>query len=428
MHARTQHVNVSAMCDTQVLIGAAGTWFAKNSDREPSEAQPVVRLPAVRGDQASRVQTTYLDIPQVPDRHAVILSKPHWMWGAEIGTNDAGVVIGNEAIFSKLRTLEPGLLGMDLLRLGLERGATAQAALQVITRHLETYGQGGPAGFRDKKFHYDNSFIIADPEEAWVLETAGRAWVAKKVEKFHAISNCLTLGSDYDLSSDNLGDEAARCGHRGGPVDFAGTFDTRLMPFFAGSHQRVAVAQRCLANRSENGASLAGMIEHLRTHAAGNEAPLAGSNADLCMHAAGPIRRSQSCGSMISHLSPSGATHLLTGTSAPCLSLFRPVGFDDHDYSVLSASNAQPSLWHQYEPIHRRALFDAGFRARLRQSRNAAEQNILRLVEKGDSVTADREARDWMQTQLSALPEQPTQLPRNIAGYWWRYLNQADGL
>ena len=49
----------------------------------------------------------------------MILSKPAWMWGAEMGANDAGVCIGNEAVFTKLNSekdVEEKLLGMDLLR------------------------------------------------------------------------------------------------------------------------------------------------------------------------------------------------------------------------------------------------------------------------------------------------------------------------
>jgi dipeptidase len=124
------------MCDTQVLIGEDAVWFAKNSDREPSEPQPVVRLPAVRDDTAPPVRTTYLEVPGSAQRHAVLLSKPVWCWGAEMGVNEHGVAIGNEAIFSRRATTTGALLGMDLVRLGLERGASADEALFVITTLL----------------------------------------------------------------------------------------------------------------------------------------------------------------------------------------------------------------------------------------------------------------------------------------------------
>lgn len=63
------------------------------------------------------LQCTYIQIPQVEQTHAVILSKPAWMWGAEMGANDQGVCIGNEAVWTR-EPVAPGeaLLGMDLVR------------------------------------------------------------------------------------------------------------------------------------------------------------------------------------------------------------------------------------------------------------------------------------------------------------------------
>lgn len=49
--------------------------------------------------------------------NAVVLSKPAWMWGAEMGASDKGVCIGNEAVWTR-EPVAPGeaLLGMDLVR------------------------------------------------------------------------------------------------------------------------------------------------------------------------------------------------------------------------------------------------------------------------------------------------------------------------
>ena len=66
-------------------------------------------------------------------------------------------------------------------RLGLERGDTAEEALNVICTLLEKYGQGGPCCENKPDACYYNSFIIADGKEAWVLETSGKHWAAEKV-------------------------------------------------------------------------------------------------------------------------------------------------------------------------------------------------------------------------------------------------------
>ena len=64
---------------------------------------------------------------------------------------------------------------MDLLRLGLERGKTAYEAMHVMIDLLEEYGQSGDCEHAGEwgKANYHNSYILADPQEAWVLETAG---------------------------------------------------------------------------------------------------------------------------------------------------------------------------------------------------------------------------------------------------------------
>lgn len=425
------------MCDTQVLIQEGVTWFAKNSDREPSEPQPILRLPAVRGDPTARVRTTYLDIPQLPDRHGVILSKPHWIWGAEMGANDHGVVIGNEAIFSRVAGRAPALLGMDLLRLGLERGDTAAQALSVITQLLEHHGQGGPAGFRDKNFCYDSSFIIADATQAWVLETAARHWVAKRVHGFAAISNCLTLGTDFELHSVGLHDFARQQGRWDGrgELDFARSFDTWLLPHFGGAHLRRKLSLSCLANTARQTASFTHMAAHLRSHAHAGDDPLSGSNADVCLHAAGFIRRSQTTGSMISRLSPGDARHVLTGSSAPCLSLFRPISFDPAvDSSLLSPADEQTGFWWQQERRHRRALFDAALRTHIRKSRAPVEQDILNRLERAtppshaDYKEMDQLSQAWERGLDGYSPATPPQPGLGPAGLYWRRLNRLDGL
>lgn len=406
------------MCDTQVLVGDTAVWFAKNSDREPSEPQPVVRFGAVRGDAAETVRTTYLVIPQVPDRHAVILSKPVWCWGAEMGANDRGVAIGNEAIFSRRATGNRALLGMDLVRLGLERGASASEAMEVMTALLERHGQGGPAGFRDHGFHYDSSFIVADAREAWVLETSGRDWVARRVAGHDAISNQLTLHVARDRAAASV--PAGR--------DFARGEDTRIVPFFARASERRALSLECLAQ--PGAPSFARFARHLRTHWSDHEDPARGSNRDVCMHAAGFIRRHQTTGSMIARLTAEGPTLVFTGTSAPCLSIFRPAAFAG-DFSVLTPADreVEAMVWRRHEFLHRRALADAALRARLRATRDEIERKVfdeLSPERRGADALAraDRLAAAWHKVLWESLGEYRAP----ASSRFWSRVSRADGI
>lgn len=164
------------MCDTLTVTPTASAdniaLLAKNSDREPNEAREIVLLPAANHPPGSRVRCTYIEIDQARHTYAVALAKPFTIWGAEMGVNEHGVAIGNEAVFTREPyAKEGGLLGMDLLRLGLARATTARAALAVMIALLDQHGQGGNCGFAHP-LYYHNSFLIADPHEAWLLETA----------------------------------------------------------------------------------------------------------------------------------------------------------------------------------------------------------------------------------------------------------------
>lgn len=104
-------------------------------------------------------------------------------------------------------------------RLGLERGNTAEEALDVITSLLERYGQGGPCAELDENFYYHNSFILADNKSAWVLETSGNFWVAEKVTTgCRNISNGLTITTKFDKHSKDLHEKVQSLGLWNGEV------------------------------------------------------------------------------------------------------------------------------------------------------------------------------------------------------------------
>lgn len=409
------------MCDTLVLRHQGNTWFAKNSDREAAEPQRLVRISRVRGDRNTTLSTTYLTVPQTADRYGLLLSQPSWIWGGEMGVNDQGVAIGNEAVFTKLtQKKNNSLLGMDLVRLGLERGATARDALQVIVEHINMFGQGGAAGYRNKSFRYDNSFLLADPNEAWVLETAGHLWVAKRVDQW-AISNALTLGAEFDLQSPRLLEHARKlgCWDGKGEFNFANSFDTRLIPWIGGAHQRRAANQDYLRHCcSEFGFSQ--LAAALRDHGRAGDHFARHNNRQVCMHAGGLLRPSQTTSSLLARLQQGSTTLAATATSAPCLSLFQPVDFHPSSGSgVLSdpLSPIEQSLWWKFEAVHRRSLNDEDFRGKLRASRDQLEPILFSALEQPqvDWPQLAGLATQWHQHwQIEAL-KAPAQL-----GRWWR--------
>jgi secernin len=208
-------------CDTWVAMRSATlngfTVLAKNSDRTLFDCQPLLLYPRRTWPKDAEINLGRITIPQVEETYATLGSSPYWCWGYEEGINEFGVAIGNEGIWTKVLTedleahargkgLAYGPTGMDLLRLGLERGKTAREALEVITHLVEEYGQfGSGIPMQGIEGAYHNSFIIADPDESWILETAGTHWIAKKMTQGVAsISNTISIEDEWDLASDSL--------------------------------------------------------------------------------------------------------------------------------------------------------------------------------------------------------------------------------
>src|SRR5262249_8172208 len=155
-----------AMCDTAVHVTSRGVLFAKNSDRDANEEQRLDWHAPAKHAPGTRVRCTWIEIPQAAATNGVLLSRPTWMWGAEIGANDRGVVIGNQAVFTRAKVPPTGLTGMDLLRLALERAGDAREAVHVIVSLAQAHGQGGGCGFEDRSFRYFSSFLVADARRA----------------------------------------------------------------------------------------------------------------------------------------------------------------------------------------------------------------------------------------------------------------------
>jgi secernin len=438
------------MCDTLVALGGARAsgevLFAKNSDRERNEAQFLEMTPRRTSEPGATLKATYTAIPQARETHACLLSRPFWMWGAEMGANEHGVVIGNEAVQATIpANRRRALIGMDLVRLGLERAASAAEAVEVITGLLETHGQGGDCGHLHR-FYYNNSFIISDAREAYVLETVGRWWVLKQVAGARSLSNALSIGADYDRISPPPTAHARQEGwlDAGGRFDFAGRLIDLDRDAISRGRDRCARGQ-ALLDAKHGALTASDMMAILRDHGPAAEhnpgwSPDQTEGRTICMHAGESLRRSQSVGSMVSERIGDRTVHWMTASSAPCLSIFKPVLFetglpDQGQRPTDQAANG--GHWWDHEALHRAALDDypaahaafaeirdrleADFRARIVAAIDGPPVALKAIVQ-ACWDQADRAETDFKQALRKTAP------PRGPFAQSWRRLNKAAGL
>lgn len=431
--------DLNSMCDTMVALGnttaSGGTLFAKNSDRDANEAQAVEIFGAKDHEPGGCVQLTYIAIPQASHTHTVMVSRPYWMWGAEMGANEHGVVIGNEAILTKVAPGKtPGLIGMDMVRLGLERATTAEEALQLICSLVEDYGQSGNCGHpQAAQFYYHNSFLIADRTRAFVLETISNNWIYEEVIGIRSISNTLTIGETFDGMSDGLMPLAETLGwQKGTPFNFAEIFGARLKSELGSGPKRWRRSTACLEAKAGT-LTPADMMRTLRDHGPGIQnkpgwRPDGLMNGTICAHASfGPVRRfGQSVGSQVSLLGGGSIDrHYVTGTSAPDTGIFKPLSLDPN--TVPSQLTARPagtfdtaSLWWRHERLHRAVLKD--YAARLSSYAEDRDRLEVEILETGQEPASIQEAWDGADRAEQAWLKRAEQIsPRNSGSPAYRF-------
>ena len=342
------------MCDTACVRIPGGMLFAKSSDRPFDEPQVLEWLPARRAPAGGGlVRTTHTSVPDT-GALAVLGSRPTWMWGLEHGVNASGVAIGNEKVWTidDPHAVPAALTGMDLVRLGLERGATADHAVDVIVDLLETHGQGG-SGEPGRDEPYWSSFLVVDAGGGWVVETSGRSWVADPVGDGAAVSNRLTLSTGWRRSSADIG--AGDDWDRWRPVD---------VPTGIADH-RLAATRRWVALGPD--ASPVAATATLRDHGTGPWGAVGAPAGDVvappgavgddwsgitvCMHVRG---YQGTTASMIAQL-PAGAGEPLRAWASlgtPCTGAFLPVAILDGE-AVVPAVLGDAEAWRSFAGLSR---------------------------------------------------------------------------
>ncbi len=332
------------MCDTLYSApgGSQGSFFAKNSDRHPEEPQAICLVPSRAP--AAHTASGGLSFDAADSGYSYVLSKPSWMPGGEMGVNSRGLAVGNEAVFSRFKVKKDGVLGMALLRATLASAGSAAEARDLICAFVETHDQGGNGAYKGSLV-YSNSFIVSDPSEAFVVETAGRRWAWKHAGKAATISNAYSIGEDAGGmdSRSSLELETAR-----GGKSWRSLVEDRFYLAFSKGDSRRSCTAATIAGDSHAG--LDTMLKALRDH--GRNRSDGRDMGAPCVHEAGfPVKSTATASLVVEYLAPrsgsggspaapgagKGAWAIVwfSGTPYPCLSLFAPIVLSDSGFIPL---------------------------------------------------------------------------------------------
>jgi dipeptidase len=115
-----------------------------------------------------------------------------------VGMNQWGVAMACNWAHSKEEAAQKkGIRRYAIRQLILERCTTAREAVNLIGNLIDEHGQADWGGL---------IYNVADPNEAWMVETTTHHWAARRVpdDAIHAVANQFTIGDDFDLASQDL--------------------------------------------------------------------------------------------------------------------------------------------------------------------------------------------------------------------------------
>lgn len=376
------------MCDTVVSLRTSNnekSFFGKNSDREPGELQFIdVCVDPVKDFEEKPFYESLLKYTKGPlinlkdifnkfhHPYKAILSRPIWMWGAEMGVNERGLTVGNEAVFSKEKPTKNGLLGMDILRLTLHNCSSTAEARDFIINLISQYGQGGDGGYKGS-LYYHNSFLIMDGKEAIVLETSGKNYAWKYVKESASISNCYTIRDSFEqMESKDFKTENS---------NFKKLYEGKFYTFFSRGNERQSFTSNYL---NQTKTSLDSIKSLLRDHMSKNGKP-GKTLSSVCVHARG-IVKSETTASIIVEYGTGSPVVWFTSSPYSCVSTYKPMILEDAFSDKNPFLDKEYSISYAKEHMVNSYLFAGNyskFADKAADSRNRLEKKLERSVLEG---------------------------------------------
>lgn len=417
-------------CDTMAALGnstvSGQTIFAKNSDRPANECQPLVLRERQQHAPGSLTHCQFVTIPQAATTYRHIGSRPYWCWGYEHGFNEHQVAIGNEALHAKQPEASTAkLVGMEILRLGLERSRSAAEAVTIMTDLISQYGQGKFANDASVRT-YDNSYLVADPREAYVIETAGHDWAVKQVTSAIGISNVYSVETDWQRISPNAEQHAIDQGWwqaNQGRFNFADAYTAASRAEGSGAMRR---ARSCAVLSLRRGIiDVRTMMAILSDHSDGlspqeDWQTRVRSSTGICRHPEPNGEGGCTAASLVAEFCANGERLPIYWCSlySPCLSLFLPIFIEGQLPPVLTLGDATPSeespwwLFHKLNHLVLNGAPDAAEQVRARwqpiqaalfTSAHAIAHQAKQLLDNGQTTEATTRLTAYMAVNASHM-------------------------
>lgn len=287
-----------------------------------------------------------LAIPQVRRTQTVLGLQTHNSCGYRAGLNGAKVAAGCLPLEARLHDSQTGLTGPDLVRLVLERSRSARQGMETLVGLMDRYGQGGAFGDGSAS-GCDHAFLIADPREVILIETAGKHWVAQEIGQVRALVSSRTIRQDWDRISPALSELVIGRGawpEDGSKVDFVGSIGD------APEHHPLAFnrwGRSTLLLEEQNGHIDCGVIRRLlRDHGDGIEGSWMPSidqaSSGACRHAgmlAGSATQASFMTCLSEHMSMPPVAWVAFGP--PCRSVFMPIVLTSRIPETLTTSSPE---------------------------------------------------------------------------------------
>jgi secernin len=385
------------------------TLFGHNGSRPVGEGQALVRVSGRAFERGETVRTKYLILPQAARTHTVLAEQPAGAWGYLHGVNHHGVTAGSTPIRTKLCADSPSLTGPDLVRLVLERAATALQAVDVLTDLVMRYGQGGFAGCAAEDDH-DNAFLVADCREAFVVDACGPHWGLQRVGEVRAVTDVCRLRQDWDRLSRGLSDLAIKSGWwpaDGSKLDFAGAVGPAGVDSATGL-RRWARATLLLEER--NGQIDVSYLRRLLSdhHEGMGSKP---SPETLCRHPSGPAGECTAA-SLVIHLGEGEAPVAWCGFGLPCRTVYFPFFLDGSLPEEFQADGRRGGceVWRWMEALCNASEHDPEVREQLAALQARFDQDAKDFLDEasihrqhGDTAALQRLATSLMEHNLEAF-------------------------